>query len=103
MPARINKGLEDISMEDVLRVFRIFCEVYGIKVSKQDVRFMQEQAIDHLSSRWGLDYRPFMGAKFFGQAYSGFSEFHGYDDTREYDTEEKSQEFQRRLSEEFGG
>ncbi len=102
MPAIINKGLEDITEGDMLKIFRIFCDVYRIEISKNDVRFMQEQSISHFRSRGGLDYRPFMGAKFFGSGFTDFSEFHGYNDTQEYESEEKAREFQRRLDEELG-
>ena len=101
MQTKVSIGLEKITGENILKIFQIFCEVYGIEKSERDEMFMKEQAINHLNSKFGLDYRPFMGAKFFGVGRITFSEFHGYNDVLEYDLYEKEQEFQRRVTEEF--
>jgi len=56
---------EEISADDLVTIFRAFCESYGIKPTKRDERFLRTQGIGALRTERRLDYRISIGGHFF--------------------------------------
>ena len=69
-----------ISQEELLNVYRIFCESYNILIDEIDEEMFLQCHYDHFLNKGNLDHRPFMGAKFFGSGRNGSYTFHGYND-----------------------
>ena len=78
MRAEIPIKPDEITSEQLLGVFRLFCQAYEINFDDYH-RALGSAGIEQLKSGH-LDYRPYMGAKFFGDRSTGGTSFHGYSD-----------------------
>jgi len=85
MPVELPIQANALSGNDLVEIFRLFCKAYNIESTKRDEEFLNKYGIKSLVSEpGGLDYRPYMGAKFFGFRVGDAVKFHGYvllDDT----------------------
>ena len=83
----------------LVEIYRLFCQAYEIEFTGRDERFMRSSGVDHLCAR-GLDYRPFYGAKFFGQKSGQSTRFWGYADIEDLGEYKNDRRFQE-LTEEY--
>ncbi len=94
MPVNIPR--KEFSIEDLVAIYEIFAMEFEVHVRKQDIDFFQGEGLQRLEDSWGIDYRPFMGAKFFGQKFGDHFQFHGYNDLVG-NWEERDKEFQEEV------
>lgn len=85
---------EDISADDLVAIFRAFCESYGIKTNNRDERFLRTQGITALTSEHRFSYRISIGGKFFGEEMTDFTLFWGYARSNDPESELKDRKFQ---------
>jgi hypothetical protein len=100
MPAEFEvKSLESITNENIVEIFRLFCKAFEIKSHKDDEKFLRRESLDLIKDHGGIDYRPYMGAKFFGQKFGNTLQFHGYSDPEDPNYELKDKKFQELVKE----
>ena|SRR3989344_5112505 len=68
---------DGISVDELIKIYTLFCEAYKIEVDERDEQFLRTRGIKDLH-KGHLDYRPSVGAKFFGQRIGNTIQFHGY-------------------------
>jgi len=90
---KLDEG-QSITEEDLVQMFRCFCEAFGIEVAGRDEKFMREQGLSCLNEPVGIDYRPYMGAKFFGKRTGNYFCFHGYSEPDDPEQEIKDKRFE---------
>ena len=96
--------LEDnktITEDDLVAIFRCFCQAFGIEVDEHDERFMRGSGLRWLDGPIGIDYRPCWGAKFFAQKSGTQLSFHGYAQPEDPEWEAKDKKFQELALEYF--
>ena len=77
MTVKIDLGRE-LTSKEIFGVYELFCEAYSINVKDYDIDILGSKSDEMIES--GIDWRPFMGAKFFGEKLDTRYEFHGYTD-----------------------
>jgi len=84
VPAKI------LSVDQLVEIFHLFCKAYDIEPDERDGAYFSGQGIRLVNSGSTLDYRPFMGAKFFAVGNDDNTEFWGYtsDDSQPKQAEE---------------
>jgi len=109
MPVKFILDPERFGGKELAQIYRLFCEAYEIEILDDDDfsvfggDIIGTLGMEHLrESSFGLDWRPYMGAKFFGRMRGNHFEFHGYteDESR---SEEHDAEFQKRVREYLEG
>ncbi|MEK6907031.1 MAG: hypothetical protein AABW45_00745 [Nanoarchaeota archaeon] len=93
MPIELKIKSEDLSNDDMVNVFRLFCKAFEIKSNKINDEFFKTRALE-VMKKFGLDYRPYMGAKFFGKEYTNSIIFHGYSQQQDPNYNLKDKKFQ---------
>ncbi|MFA4820295.1 MAG: hypothetical protein WC613_05055 [Candidatus Aenigmatarchaeota archaeon] len=93
MPVELPLHPNQVSVEDLVEIYRAFCTSFDIRVTPRDERFMRTRGIEDLHDGH-LDYRPYMGAKFFGQKFGKSTQFHGYSFPEDTDWQGKDKRFQ---------
>ena len=94
---------EEISGNDLVQVFKLFCKSFGIESNERDEEFLRTQGLEALRKGiCGLDYRPYMGAKFFGERGLKSIRFHGYSAPHDSNWESKDKNFQIEVEQYFG-
>ena len=59
---------EQISGEELVRIYKLFCCAYDVQPDKNDVRYLNGLGVEALQSFNGLDLRPnSIGGKFIGE------------------------------------
>jgi len=79
MGAEVPIKPEEITEEQLVEVFRLYCQAYGVTFGDYHKEMLCAQALPQLKEGH-LDYRPYMGAKFFGSRSKNGTYFHGYSD-----------------------
>ncbi|MBI2583459.1 MAG: hypothetical protein HYW25_02225 [Candidatus Aenigmarchaeota archaeon] len=105
MPVRISIRPEKLAAKVLVDIFKMFCEAYGIEYRERyDGRFLRNLGIKTLRRRERLDYRPCLGAKFFGDEIreDGIT-FHGYSDPEDPKWQERDGLFRERVESYFRG
>ena len=80
MGAEVPIKAEEMTGEQLVEVFKLFCQAY--KITYSDDFHGAVLSLSGLESLHNgrLDYRPYMGAKFFGSGRENGTYFHGYSD-----------------------
>jgi len=94
MPLELHLKSEEISEDDLVNIFRLFCEAFKIDMVESDEHYMRTRGITLLRSRSELDYRPCLGTKFFGQEIGNSTRFHGYSSPVDSEWKDKDKKFQ---------
>ncbi|HLC67407.1 MAG TPA: hypothetical protein VJI12_00835 [archaeon] len=98
MPVMLNLKYGDVSADMLLDIYRKFCKAYEIECGRRDERFMRGPGTDALHNGH-LEYRPFYGAKFFGENRGDQTEFWGYTDIEDLNQYKNNEVFQRLVAE----
>jgi hypothetical protein len=65
----INKSANDLTPEDVERIFSLANKCYNFEVDGRNLaralNYLKGEGLQDVRSGVGIDYRPYMGAKFF--------------------------------------
>ena len=93
MSVEIKVKPENLTGSQLVDIFNLFCKAFEIEPSERDRRFLEGQGLDCLNSQFGLDYRPYMGAKFFGHVRGDNIQFHGYSDPKYSRQQQKDEKF----------
>ncbi|MCX6818863.1 MAG: hypothetical protein NT129_02585 [Candidatus Aenigmarchaeota archaeon] len=101
MSVELSVKPDRISVEDLIEIYGLFCKAYEINIDKSDERFFRSLGIQALHGGH-LDYRPFMGAKFFGQWLGNSTQFHGYTNYGGYDQKVNDNKFRELVIQRFG-
>ncbi len=100
MSVKIKISCEDITKEQLFNIYNLYREAYKIKEKDEDKHYFFNEGIKLLNAGQAVDYRPFMGAKFFAQPFSyGVTEFWGY--TRDYSQPKEESNFEKLLKDSF--
>lgn len=94
MPVELPLHPNQIGVEDLVGIYKCFCQAFEIEVTPRDERFMRREGLDRLRSQFGLDYRPYMGAKFFGNKRGNLTVFHGYRSPEDSEEQARDRQFQ---------
>jgi len=101
MSIEIKIDPKEINAKDLFEVYKKYCQAYkldlAIFASDRD-KLQLGMELERLED-WCIDYRPFMGAKFFAQSSSDRVSFWGY--TSDEKQEKESQEFNNLVKEYF--
>ena len=90
MTVKIDVGRE-LTSKEIFGIYKLFCEAYSINVKDYDIDILGSKSDDMIES--GIDWRPFMGAKFFGEKRDTRYEFHGYTDFPQEELEVNEERF----------
>ena len=93
MSIEVELAPEEISAEDLIKVYQYFCRSYNLKPTMRDISYLHTQGLPSLRSRDGLEYQPYMGVRFFGKGIGGRTQFRGYSSFDEMYNQTKEQEF----------
>ncbi len=74
----INIPVKNLSVDQLVDIFYLFCKAYNIESDERDESFFRNLEIEAVNSGSTIDYRPFMGAKFFVVGHDKYTEFWGY-------------------------
>lgn len=85
-----------LTIEQLMQVYSKFCEAYNFELNEYDENYLRNQGIKRLQLGSNIDYRPFMGAKFFVIGNDVHTEFSGY--TSDEPQPRESKEFERLIS-----
>jgi hypothetical protein len=91
----------EIKPNNLVEIYRLFCQAYDVDMSQRDESFMRDEGVEHLRSIFGLDYRPYMGGKFFGQKIGNSTQFHGYSEPQDPKQDMKTSKFEKLVIESF--
>ena len=94
MSAKIPLPPSEITPDNLVEIYELFCEAYEIKKSKRDSSFMKIQGLNRLRSVFALDYRPHIGGKFFGRGNRNATQFHGYSEPEDPRQDAKFSKFE---------
>ena len=81
MPVYLNTRIEQISEDDLVKVFGLFCEAYNLEFSdlQRDahVRFLRRYGIENLRGQNGLEFipHPHSDVRFFGHRKGNLTKF----------------------------
>jgi hypothetical protein len=78
MMVSVNLSVRLIDADKLTQIYDCFCRAYSFKCMDIDEIYLKQQGIVILNSGSTLDYRPFMGAKFFAVGDDEHVEFWGY-------------------------
>ena len=80
MPFKLPLRLEQIAQEDVIEVFRLFCNAFEIKFDDSNKKSLEAIGMDDLRKGEQLEYRFSTIGKFFitPRPRQGFIKFHAY-------------------------
>ena len=102
MRVELRLKAEDLRPDELFEIYKIFCESYGIEANQHDERnFRRGARVKYVRDSFGLDYRPYMGAKFFGHRRGNGIEFWGYSDPHDPLWENKDEKFKDSLTKWF--
>ena len=101
MSVEINLDNLNLSANHIIRIYKMFCVAYKIEFREDDKKFFEHNGLEYLNSFGGLDYRPYMGGKFFGQKFGNVVRFHGYSSPEDPKYEKKDKDFQKLVEEYF--
>jgi len=103
MQLELGISAEEMDGETLLQIYQMFCRAFNIKVDKMAEAYFRERGIKDLIGNFGIDYRPYMGAKFFGTRGGNSVIFHGYRAPKDKRKEKREKEFRRLAQEYFDG
>ena len=79
MSIKVQISPKNLSANQLVKIFHLFCKAYDIEPKEYDDRYLRNQGIQKVNSGSTLDYRPFMGAtKFFVVGIGEHIEVWGY-------------------------
>jgi len=68
-----------LKKNQLVDIYKLFCQAYEFEPSEIDEPQLRAYGVDRIRDSWGLDFRPWMGAKFFARkGYNGGVAFRGY-------------------------
>lgn len=100
MPVVLKLTLEELTTEDIIKIFRMFCAAYDLEINKKDEEFLKDKALYYLR-RESLDYKMHIGAKFFGEIDNNTTMFYGYSKPNDLGDKLKDENFQKLVKEFF--
>ena len=83
---------KDLSVDQLIDIFHLFCKAYHIDIEQRgdiDEMYFRYTGIQAIKSGSWIDYRPFMGGKFFANGYREYIQFSGYTSDSPQDKESK--------------
>lgn len=89
-----------ISQEELLGVYKSFCECYNIQIDARDEKRFLLLHYNSFLKEGQLDHRPVMGAKFLGHGKNRKYRFHGYNMGLP-EEESRGREFKKRVEIQF--
>ena len=79
MPIKVQISPKNLSANQLVKIFHLFCKSYDIEPNGHDDRYLRNQGIQKVNSGSTLDYIPFMGTtKFFVVGIGEHIEVWGY-------------------------
>jgi hypothetical protein len=100
MAIRIPIPAKNLTVEQLAEIYYRFCKAYKFEADANDEVFLRDRGIKTVNSGSILDYRPFMGAKFFAAGNDRYIKFWGYTSDKPQSEEEKR--FERMVVEYLG-
>lgn len=101
MAVRIPIESERITNENLLGVYRIFCEVYEIEPNRHDESRLIKHGVEELSESMGIHIRLSLYTKFFAQKVGKETEFKGSFRIEDPEQKERDEEFGERVNKYF--
>ena len=92
---------EGMTTEDIIEVYRIFCNAYGITSTKKDEEILGLHGIEPLETGGFLDFRPYDGAQFLCTRDGDEVHFIGHCRRHDYKGKEKNWDLQERIKDYF--
>jgi hypothetical protein len=93
MPISVPIPAKDVTVDQLVEIFNRFCKAYDFIPNEMDDIYIRYRGHPILVKGGTIDYRPFMGAKFFATGDDKHTEFWGY--TSERPQKRKEYEFER--------
>ena len=93
MPVELPLQPSQVSVDDLVEIYKAFCTSFDIQLTPRHKRFMRARGIEDLHEGH-LDYGPYMGAKFIGQKIGNSTQFYGYSIPEDSDWQAKDRRFQ---------
>ncbi len=74
----------ELTNPELFKIYELFCQAYEITPDAIDKDILNARGMETVRESGGMDWRPFMGAKFFGTEHQADGKasyrFHGYND-----------------------
>ena len=67
MSTIINIPIRELTLENIIDLFKIFCDSFELEMTARDVRFLKNRGFKGLKKEGVLEYRASLGTKFFIQ------------------------------------
>ncbi len=92
---------EGMTAEDIIAVYRIFCEAYGITSTKKDEEILRLHGVEPLETGGFLDFRPYDGAQFLCTRHGDEVHFIGHCRRQDYNERNKNLTLQEKIRDHF--
>ena len=101
MAVSVNIRADAITVDTLVDVYHLFCDAFEMERNDHQDALLGSQ-YSHLVTFTGIDFRPYMGAKFFAKGFGdGQTEFYGYSEPNDSRQDEKIDRFSQLLEDYF--
>ena len=100
MTIKINIKCGEITKDELFEIYTLFREAYEVRENKWDKNYFFDRGIALIRAGGIIDYRPFLGGKFFAQCTSGGIQVWGY--TKDDPQKREESKFEKLLISHFG-
>lgn len=92
---------EGMTTDDIVAVYRIFCQAYGITSTNRDEEILRLHGIEPLTTGGFIDFRPYDGAQFLCTRTGDEVLFIGHCRRHDYLSRSKNMDLQERIKDYF--
>lgn len=107
MPVEIDINPRDLTGNQLEQIYRLFCQAFEIEPTQRHLSEMKDEGeyslLQELRNGRGIDFRPYMGAKFFASDFSDSVQFHGYSQPEDNSWNQKDKRFTELVLEHYKG